>query len=143
MNERPTRPKPLIPTLVATSASPFLHYQPLLRRTPQCYRRWPLNYRLFRGTIVFRTSQDSSVDEDLRTGIEGAEFKVAFEVDSIDTARREGWSVLVQGTAHHVDSDPERAEVSRAGVEPWPGGERELFIRIAPRRMTGRRIRRR
>ena len=103
----------------------------------------PLNYRLFQGTIVFRTSQDDTVDEDLRTGIEGAEFKVAFEIDSINPARREGWSTLVQGTAHHVDTDAERAEVSRAGVEPWPGGERELFIRIVPIRISGRRVRRR
>lgn len=66
---------------------------------------------------------------------------MAFEIDSIDTAKREGWSVLVHGTAHHVDSDTERAEVSRAGVEPWPGGQRELFIRIIPTRITGRRVR--
>lgn len=100
----------------------------------------PVNFRLFEGTIVFRTSQWSTVDEDLRTGIEGAEFKVAFEIDSVDTARREGWTVLIQGSAHHVDSDAERAEVSRAGVEPWPGGEREQFIRIVPISITGRRV---
>lgn len=100
----------------------------------------PVNYRLFEGTIVFRTRQDSSVDEDLRTGIAGAEFKVAFEVDSIDAARREGWSVLVQGTAHHVDSDAERDAVSHAGVDPWPAGDRELFLRIVPTRISGRRV---
>ena len=27
-----------------------------------------------------------------------------------------------------------------AGVEPWAGGERELFLRIVPHRITGRRI---
>jgi nitroimidazol reductase NimA-like FMN-containing flavoprotein (pyridoxamine 5'-phosphate oxidase superfamily) len=100
----------------------------------------PVNYRMFEGTIVFRTRQDSSVDEDLRTGIAGAEFVVAFEIDRIDPQRREGWSVLVQGTAHHVDSDAERAEVSQAGVEPWPGGDRELFLRIVPTRISGRRV---
>lgn len=100
----------------------------------------PVNYRMLEGTIVFRTRQDSSVDEDLRTGIEGAEFKVAFEVDSIDAALHEGWSVLVQGTAHHVDSEAERAEVSRVGVEPWPGGDRTLFVRVVPMRVTGRRV---
>jgi hypothetical protein len=25
-------------------------------------------------------------------------------------------------------------------VEPWPVGERELFLRIVPHRVTGRRI---
>jgi Pyridoxamine 5'-phosphate oxidase len=102
----------------------------------------PVNYRLFEGTIVFRTSQDRSVDEDLRTGIDGAEFKVAFEIDSIDPDRREGWSVLIQGSAHHVDSEAERAAVDKAGVEPLPGGARELFLRIVPTTIIGRRIRR-
>ena len=64
----------------------------------------PVNYALHQGTIVFRTAYDSPTDEDLRTGIADAEYKVAFEIDDIDLAAREGWSVLVQGSAHHVDS---------------------------------------
>jgi hypothetical protein len=31
-------------------------------------------------------------------------------------------------------------KVSGSGVEPWAGGERELYIRIIPRQITGRRI---
>lgn len=103
---------------------------------------FPVNYRLHAGTIVFRTAQDSPTDEDLRTGIAHAEYKVAFEIDEIDLAAREGWSVLVQGPVHHVESDSERAEVLQAGVETWPRGDRELFLRIVPSRITGRRIRR-
>jgi len=103
---------------------------------------FPVNYRLHEGTILFRTAQDSPTDEDLRTGIANAEYKVAFEIDDFDSVARVGWSVLVQGSAHHVDSADERASVSGAGVEPWPGGERELFVRIIPSRITGRRIRR-
>jgi nitroimidazol reductase NimA-like FMN-containing flavoprotein (pyridoxamine 5'-phosphate oxidase superfamily) len=103
---------------------------------------FPVNYRLHAGTIVFRTAQDSPTDEDLRTGIAHAEYKVAFEIDEIDLAAREGWSVLVQGPVHHVESDTERAEVLQAGVETWPRGDRELFLRIVPSRITGRRIRR-
>jgi Pyridoxamine 5'-phosphate oxidase len=82
----------------------------------------PVNYRLYDGTIVFRTAQDSPTDEDLRTGIANAEYKVAFEIDEIDLAAREGWSVLVQGPMHHVQSETERASVLKAGVETWPGG---------------------
>jgi nitroimidazol reductase NimA-like FMN-containing flavoprotein (pyridoxamine 5'-phosphate oxidase superfamily) len=102
----------------------------------------PVNYRLHEGSIVFRTAQDSPTDEDLRTGMKGAEYKVAFEIDDVDRAAREGWSVLIQGSAHHVDSETERASVLEAGVEPWPGDARELFLRIIPTRITGRRIRR-
>jgi Pyridoxamine 5'-phosphate oxidase len=67
---------------------------------------------------------------------------VAFEVDDFDLVAWEGWSVLIQGPAHHLDSESERAEALQAGVESWPSGEREHFISIAPARVTGRRIRR-
>jgi hypothetical protein len=66
---------------------------------------------------------------------------VAFEIDGIDPAARLGWSALVQGPAHRVESEAERASALRAGVESWPGGERELFVRIIPSRITCRRIR--
>jgi nitroimidazol reductase NimA-like FMN-containing flavoprotein (pyridoxamine 5'-phosphate oxidase superfamily) len=100
----------------------------------------PVNYQLHQGTVVFRTAQDSPTDEDLRTGIAHAEYKVAFEIDDISPTSREGWSVLIQGGLHHVDSEAERASVLEAGVEPWAGGERELFLRVIPSRITGRRI---
>jgi len=100
----------------------------------------PVNYQLYEGTIVFRTTPDSTTDEDLRTGIANAEYKVAFEIDDFNTAARTGWSVLIQGSAHHVESEAERASVAGAGVDPWPGGDRELFLRIMPTRVTGRRV---
>lgn len=102
----------------------------------------PVNYKMFQGSVLFRTAHDSTTDVDLRTGIANAEYRVAFEVDHLDETSREGWSVLVQGAAHHVESDDECAEVSQAGVEPWAPGERDLFMRITPSRLTGRRIRR-
>jgi nitroimidazol reductase NimA-like FMN-containing flavoprotein (pyridoxamine 5'-phosphate oxidase superfamily) len=101
----------------------------------------PVNYVLHEGTILFRTGQHSPLDEDLRTGIEHAESKVAFEIDELRAATREGWSVLVQGSAHLVDSEAERASIVGLGVEPWAGGEKELFVRVIPSRITGRRIR--
>ena len=102
----------------------------------------PVNYVLHDETIVFRTGQHSPLGEDLRTGIEHAESKVAFEIDELSPAMREGWSVLVQGSAHLVDSEAERASIVGLGVEPWAGGEKELFVRVLPTRITGRRIRR-
>ena len=102
----------------------------------------PVNYKLYNGAILFKTAQDSTTDEDLRTGIAHAEYRVAFEVDDFDTTAREGWSVLVQGPAHHLDDESERAAAEAAGVDPWPGGGREHFISITPARITGRRIRR-
>ncbi|MBB6349074.1 trehalose/maltose hydrolase-like predicted phosphorylase/transcriptional regulator with XRE-family HTH domain [Nonomuraea muscovyensis] len=100
----------------------------------------PVNYKLHEGAIVFRTAYGGPMDQSLRTGLEGVEIKIGFEVDQIDEARREGWSVLVQGPAHHVPQE-ELRQVTGAGVSPWAGGERELYIRIVPHQITGRRIR--
>jgi nitroimidazol reductase NimA-like FMN-containing flavoprotein (pyridoxamine 5'-phosphate oxidase superfamily) len=102
----------------------------------------PVNYKLHDGAILFRTADDSPTDEDLRTGIAHAEYRVAFEIDDFDAEAREGWSVLIQGPAHHLDTDAERAGALAAGVEAWPRGKREHFICIRPARITGRRIRR-
>ena len=100
----------------------------------------PVNYQWHNDAIVFRTARHSALDEDLQTGITGGDYEVAFEVDEIDVPRRQGWSVLIQGPAHHVESEAEREAAAQAGVEPWPAGERELFLRIVPHRVTGRRI---
>jgi nitroimidazol reductase NimA-like FMN-containing flavoprotein (pyridoxamine 5'-phosphate oxidase superfamily) len=100
----------------------------------------PVNYRLYEDSVVFRTGQDSALDEDLRTGIADAEYKIAFEIDELDPGAREGWSVLIQGSAHHVTAEQERAAVARTGVSPWAGGTKELYMRIVPTRITGRRI---
>ena len=100
----------------------------------------PVNYKWHDGAIVFRTTRHSALDEDLQTGIAGGEYMVAFEIDEIDFAGRRGWSVLIQGPAHHVETEAERQAAAAAGVEAWAGGERELFLRIVPHRVTGRRI---
>ena len=100
----------------------------------------PVNYKLVDGAIFFRTGQDSLTVADLRAEIPGGEYRVAFEIDEFDQATRTGWSVLVQGPAHHVDDASELAQAQAAGVEPWPGGERDHFIKITLMRVTGRRI---
>jgi nitroimidazol reductase NimA-like FMN-containing flavoprotein (pyridoxamine 5'-phosphate oxidase superfamily) len=99
----------------------------------------PVNYQWHNGAVVFRTAAHSALDEDLQTGITGGDYQVAFEIDHIDEAGRQGWSVLIQGPAHHV-SEAERESALEAGVEPWASGERELFVRIVPSRVTGREI---
>jgi len=101
----------------------------------------PVNYRLVDGAILFRTTHAGLADEDLRTGIEHAEYQVAFEVDDFDEAAREGWSVLIQGPAHHIGAGSDQAAALAARVDSWPGGEKDQFIRITPVRITGRRIR--
>src|SRR3977135_378593 len=89
----------------------------------------PVNYRWHDGAVVFRTARHSALDEDLQTGISGGDYHVAFEIDEIDMPGRQGWSVLIQGPAHHVPEN-ERESAERAGVEPWPAGEAEPLARI-------------
>jgi nitroimidazol reductase NimA-like FMN-containing flavoprotein (pyridoxamine 5'-phosphate oxidase superfamily) len=100
----------------------------------------PVNYALQDGAIVFRTAENGPLDEDLRTGIANADYKVAFEIDSIDLTGQQGWSVLIQGPAHHV-TGAEQDAVREAGVESWAPGDRQLYVRIVPSRVTGRRVR--
>jgi nitroimidazol reductase NimA-like FMN-containing flavoprotein (pyridoxamine 5'-phosphate oxidase superfamily) len=99
----------------------------------------PVNYAWRDGAIVFRTAANGPLDEDLRTGITDADYQVAFEIDSIDPTARTGWSVLIQGPAHHLTGAAEDA-VRQTGVESWAPGDRELFVRILPSRITGRRV---
>jgi hypothetical protein len=86
--------------------------------------------------------QDTYTDEDLRTGIAHAEYNVACEIDRLDLDAREGWTVLIWGSAHHVDTAAERTSFIAAGVEPWTEGEPEHLIPINPTRIWGHRIRR-
>jgi nitroimidazol reductase NimA-like FMN-containing flavoprotein (pyridoxamine 5'-phosphate oxidase superfamily) len=100
----------------------------------------PVNYKLHEGTIYFRSAEESHTVQDLRTGIKDADYRVAFEVDDFDPATREGWSVLIQGPAYHLDGESEQADALTIGLEAWPGGERDHFVRISPQRISGRRI---
>ncbi len=102
----------------------------------------PVNFKVLDGSVVFRTEEGSPLGEDLRTGIAHAEYKVAFEIDEIDKAERTGWSVLIQGSVHYVEDEEEQAVVVKTGVEPWAGGQRDLYVRIRPTLISGRRVRR-
>jgi nitroimidazol reductase NimA-like FMN-containing flavoprotein (pyridoxamine 5'-phosphate oxidase superfamily) len=99
----------------------------------------PVLYKLCEGSVVFRTLAGTFTEEDLRTGIASAEYQVAFEVDQYDPETLEGWVVLVVGSAHHVDTEAERASIINAGADPWPEAESEHLVRVQPTRISGRR----
>lgn len=102
----------------------------------------PVNFKLIDGAVVFRTDGDSALDQDLRTGITDAEYRVAFEIDQIDESERTGWSVMLQGAAHYLEEQKERAAAAAAGIDPWAGGDKDVYIMIRPAHVTGRRIKR-
>jgi len=102
----------------------------------------PVTYVIDQGSIVLGTWDPVLFDEDLRTGIEQAEYQVAVQADQIDLEAREGWFVLVRGAAHHLDTEAERAPFIDAGLEPWVEGVPAHFIRVNPTSIWGNRTRR-
>jgi hypothetical protein len=101
----------------------------------------PIVYKIDEGSLVLGT-WDPVFDEDLRTGIEHADYHVAVEVDRINLEAREGWIVLVRGAAHHLDTEAERAPFIDAGLEPWVEDVAAHFIRVNPTTIYGVRARR-
>jgi nitroimidazol reductase NimA-like FMN-containing flavoprotein (pyridoxamine 5'-phosphate oxidase superfamily)/DNA-binding transcriptional regulator YiaG len=94
----------------------------------------PVNFAVLADTIVIRTAVGTVIDGH-------ADGPVALEVDHIDEALHQGWSVLVRGPAHHVTHPAELGRLQEdASVWPWAGGEREVYVRIIPSQITGRRI---
>ncbi|UOB08089.1 DUF1918 domain-containing protein [Streptomyces sp. HP-A2021] len=94
----------------------------------------PVNYEVVDDAIVFRTAPGS-----VPAAAVGKE--VAFEVDHVDEAMSQGWSVLAVGPAHVVtEPDAVHGLTRRAHTTPWAGGEREMWVSIRPASLTGRRI---
>ena len=95
----------------------------------------PVNYVMAGQTVIFRTAPDT-----LLVGY--LDGPAGFEVDRLDEALSRGWSVLVTGRAVRVTSEAEVRQLEQhASVRPWAGGARDVYVRIIPRKITGRRIR--
>jgi hypothetical protein len=101
----------------------------------------PVAYTVAERSVVLGTWDPRLFDDDLRTGIEQAEYRVAVEADQIDQKTRVGWFVLIQGAAHHLDTPEEQAPFADAGLEPWLEGIPAHFIRVYPSSIWGNRIR--
>jgi len=96
----------------------------------------PVNYRLVilpgRHWIAIRTRRGGMIE---RAGIE-----VAFEIDGFDEARREGWSVVVRGTLHHVD--PKAADFGdRFDPDSWLRTDQDAWMVVEAFLITGRALR--
>jgi transcriptional regulator with XRE-family HTH domain len=95
----------------------------------------PVNYRMLGDDIIFRTAAQTSA------AAGAGSQRVSFDVDHLDDALSEGWSVLVSGEASPVTAQPELGEVTALGIAPWAGGDRDVYVRIVAQEVTGRRIR--
>ncbi|WP_301364456.1 helix-turn-helix domain-containing protein [Streptomyces xanthophaeus] len=94
----------------------------------------PVNYLAAGADIAFRTAAEAVTAR-------AAGTEAAFEIDNIDDVTASGWSVLAVGELAAV-TDPH--EIHRlnttARSEPWAGGPRSHWMKLARVRITGRRV---
>jgi nitroimidazol reductase NimA-like FMN-containing flavoprotein (pyridoxamine 5'-phosphate oxidase superfamily) len=94
----------------------------------------PVNFAVAAKTVVFRTAPDTLLAL-------YADGQVSFEADCLDEALRTGWSVLLQGRARRVTGEREVEQLrNRTHLQPWAAGARDVYVRITPTRISGRRI---
>lgn len=93
-----------------------------------------VNYKTLAGDIMFRSETNGEV-----SAIAFQE-PVSFEVDRIDDAMREGWSVLASGTVQPVRDVEQIRKMQTLGIEPWAGGARPTYFRFSVTKLTGKRI---
>ncbi len=94
----------------------------------------PVNYAMAGQTVIFRTAPDTLLAGYLNG-------PAGFEVDRLDEALSQGWSVLMTGRAVRVTSEAEVRQLEQhTDIRPWAGGARDVYVRIIPRKITGRRI---
>ena len=92
----------------------------------------PVNYRFDGRHIVFRTSPHTDLARHLSKG------RAAFQIDEFDEYTQSGWSVLARGQAEVVPVDEVPDPDQRPS--PWVAGSRNVYVRIAVERLTGRRV---
>jgi hypothetical protein len=81
---------------------------------------------------VFRTSPHTDLARHFSQG------RAAFQIDEFDEYTQSGWSVMARGKADLVPWDEVPEPDQRPS--PWVAGSRDVYIRIAVERLTGRRV---
>jgi len=96
---------------------------------------FPVNFGVLDdGMVVFRTGTGTKLDAAMRNAV------IAFEVDEVDPAYHEGWSVLVVGVADEL-RDPEQIDRAlRLPLATWAPGTRDHVVGLRPEFVSGRRI---
>jgi nitroimidazol reductase NimA-like FMN-containing flavoprotein (pyridoxamine 5'-phosphate oxidase superfamily) len=96
---------------------------------------FPVNYRLVEVAdnpeLLIRTRPGNLIDL--------ADDPVAFEIDGIDPSHQRGWSVLVQGSLHHLAEDQTSCE-AHFESDSWIVEGRGALLAIQPTCITGRRL---
>lgn len=98
----------------------------------------PLNYIYLDDRIYVRVDATSVLGE-----LGGDSNEVAFEVDYHDDLNKRAWSVVVQGSMEVV-TDPGELQTlqSQRRLKPWAIGKRQLYLRLEPLTISGRKVKR-
>ena len=92
----------------------------------------PVNYAVADGFLWFQTTATSRLARDC------CGHEVLVEVDQVDVATHSGWSVVLTGVAVCMKSTDDPGMLGNLQV--WPHGSREVLLKVAPDRITGRRL---
>jgi nitroimidazol reductase NimA-like FMN-containing flavoprotein (pyridoxamine 5'-phosphate oxidase superfamily) len=106
----------------------------LLGTTPDIF---PVHYRVHGREILVRTEAGSKLAAATLMP------EVAFEIDGVDEAGKEGWSVVFHGRGREPASLEESVQLDEIDLEPWVDAPKSRWLLIRPSRVTGRRIVRR
>jgi nitroimidazol reductase NimA-like FMN-containing flavoprotein (pyridoxamine 5'-phosphate oxidase superfamily) len=93
---------------------------------------FPINYVVDRGGIVFRTAEGTK----LAASVLGR--GVAFEVDGLNEAAGQTWSVIVKGHAVEINGMYDLLHTLHLPLLPWHASPKPRFVRIEPVEISGR-----
>jgi uncharacterized protein len=96
---------------------------------------FPVNFVLLRRAIVFRTAGGTKLWAAMTAK------PVAFEIDGYDVHEEMAWSVVARGDSELIETQDEKHEVNALFLEPWQPGDKDYYVRLAPKAVTGRRFR--
>ena len=93
-----------------------------------------VNFALDHGDIVIKTDGAGKLAAATRHTV------VAFEADCLD-AEQAGWSVTAIGPSREVTDPEDIGRLQKIDLSSWTYGAQELFIRVSPELLNGRRLR--
>jgi uncharacterized protein len=92
---------------------------------------FPVNFVVQNHTVLFRSAEGTKLITSVINNL------VAFESDDYDNAG--GWSVIVKGKAHILETFVDIQEAEDADLRCWIPTLKLRFVRIVPSEITGRR----
>ncbi len=95
---------------------------------------YPVNFAIDDHDLVFRTAEGTKLLEVVLAG------RVAFEADGYEPEHGRAWSVVIKGEAQYLERFSEIYQAQNLPLFPWNAAPKERFVRIVPRKITGRRF---